>query len=235
MTTRPANELLYDSEAALRLVDTALDELRAEAEGAGAPAAEDGIAGVQRMALVRARQELRGLTTLPHLLVRASHEIGLALDNLRECRGVLERATHEKLPHTKAKLAEVSSATETAATDIMDAIDRSLALVDELDGCGDGNGERAAAIRGTLRDELFGVMGHLQFQDITTQQLNHVAAVLADIERRLAHVTSAFDPAQLPPLSAEDAVGAAHFDPAATTAAAHERQALVDEIFGRRE
>lgn len=213
-TTLHANELLLDSEASLRLVDTVLAEI-------GEPAAPTPAVAVAE-----------GLAALPQVLLRAYGEINNALLALRQSRGVLEATAVEKLHLTNEKLREVSSATEVAATDIMDGIDRAIAMVDELETPADP--ERHAEIRNGLRDELFGVMSHLQFQDITTQQLSHASSTLVEMESRLVQLARMFDPGQLgielPAHVPTTAIGVA-YDPGATTQDADSRQAMADAIF----
>jgi chemotaxis regulatin CheY-phosphate phosphatase CheZ len=227
MSTRSIKELLYDSEAALRLVDTALAELRQN------PTAEPGV-GEAPGCTAAAPQE-GALAALPDMLRRVSCELSGALTSLRQSRGALERAAVERLKHTNDKLREVSSATEVAATDILDAIDRSLALVDAMDECATAEVDRSAELRTKLREELFGVMGCLQFQDIATQQLNYASSVLVDMECRLLQIARILDPnsIQEEPAAVENGTSppAAAFDPAATNADANQRQALADQIF----
>ena len=230
MSTRRANELLYDSEAVLRLVDTALAELRKASGGSAseAPHAERALAGEQAVGADASE-------ALPQILVRVSSEITGVLAGLRQSRDVLERAAVEKLQHTGQKLREVNSVTEVAATDIMDAIDRSLSLVDELDAQEADSSDQSAELRAKLREELFGVMGSLQFQDITTQQLNYASSMLVDMERRLLQIARLLDPAALamgmPPAEDPMQLPAAAFDPGATTGDTESRQALADQIF----
>ena len=44
----------------------------------------------------------------------------------------------------------------------------------------------------SLREELSGLSSHLQFQDVTSQQLVHIAALLDDMRQRLSEVASMF-------------------------------------------
>lgn len=221
-TPKSAAELLYDSQATLRLVDNVLDDLRADAlapEATGSPIPH------------------LGLEEIPGLLMLAYREMNGVLDSLRRSRSTLERTSVQKLQATQAKLHEVTSATETAATDILDGLDRAVALVDQLDEL--GGDEDAALTRAHLRDELFGVMGCMQFQDITTQQLHYASSVLLDLEDRIARLVEIFEPQSLGLSTAEFAPSKpgprarSAFDPGATTADAEARQALADEIFTR--
>lgn len=177
-----------------------------------------------------------GLATLPQSLLRAYSEITGILERLRESRGVLEQAAVDRLTQMNDKLKEVSSATETAATDIMNGLDRSIAMVDELDeiAAQPDAAARGAELRGHVRDELFGVMVHLQFQDITTQQLAYASSIISEMEKRLAQIVGLFDPTNMgeddrPVELASDAP--VTFDPHATTSNATNRQSLADEIF----
>jgi chemotaxis regulatin CheY-phosphate phosphatase CheZ len=129
----------------------------------------------------------------------------------------------------------VSSATELAATRMMDGLERAHALTDSLDRLDtpDRSPEAAvesAAVRARLRDELFSVMGSLQFQDITSQQLGHVSQMLHDIQRRL-HATSSLlsgGRAEAVAISGEQLPT---FSESASTQNSFERQATADAIF----
>ena len=216
MSALHTSDLLLDSEASLRLVDSVLAEIRdpGDPDPVPAPAAATEFAAV------------------PTLLLRAYGETNNALNALRQGRGVIEQTAVEKLHLTNEKLRQVSSATEVAATDIMDGLDRAIALVDDLEATADP--ARLDEIRGSLRDELFGMMGHLQFQDITTQQLSHASSTLVEMEGRLVALARMFDPGQfgisLPAQALATPLGVA-FDPAATTQGAETRQAMADQIF----
>lgn len=220
MMARSARELLFDSEASLRLVDNAIGEFNSGARDlANAETIQFG--------------DIHGLTTLPQTLVRAYSEIRAILERLRVSRGILEQSAMDKLAHMHDKLKEVSSATELAATDILDGLDRSVAMVDELDAIAESPDViRGAEIRGRMRDELFGLMVHLQFQDITTQQLAYASSVILDMEQRLAQLASIFDPSAL---LVDDAFAGAEtagaFDPHASNSDASDRQALADSLF----
>ena len=257
-----ADDLLYDSQATLRLVDTQLEELCGQPGSAAAapavtgmamrqerapappvvelssPAAPPPVAATQGAALQQvsdATLAMPGIVVLPQILERASFEIVSLLRSLRESRMALEHATSSRIQQAHEKLKEVSSATEVAATDILDACDRVQSLVDELESDeAEPQPGRAATIRQTMRDEVFMMMGALQFQDITTQQLNHAASTLADMESRLADIVRLFD-LQTLGIGAEGSapVFASHpdtFAPDATVRNAETRQALADAL-----
>lgn len=219
MTTTRTQAVLYESEAALRLVDHELSNLH---EGHSTP-----LAGTD------------GLGDIALLLDRANTQVISVLTRLREGRAAIEQTAVGKVRMTQDKLREVTTATEDAAINIMDACDRATGLVDELDTIDtDASPDRAksATLRGSLRDELFLMMGALQFQDITAQQLAHASAVLDDMEQRMIEVARLFDPAMALEIPATNDVGqndakALAYDGNATTRNADSRQALADEIF----
>ena len=234
MSHERVTELMYDTASALRLLDAELGELapRKPAE-ASATAAE---------AEARAASE-RVLPLLPALFVRAMGELHAMLASIRSGRESIRSATTERLAHTNEKLDEVSSATANAAIDIMDALDRAVAKVDELEtDAVVADSAKGHLIRSELRDELFAVMNHMQFQDITSQQIMHVQSLLADMEGRLADIASLFDShagvaaASRAPVSAGAARArrdAQLFDPNASLADAETRQALADSLVER--
>lgn len=210
-------ELFYDTETALRLVD---GEVRAMTDAG--PACD--VPGVP----------LSGLAALPLVLGRANREIQVVLANLRDSRAALEAleaATVEKLQQTSEKLREVTSATEVAATDILDALDRAGTTVDALEAADHaGDKARAAELRDALRGEIFAMVGALQFQDITTQQLAYAASVLADMEGRLMLIAKLFDP-DVVVRSVAGAPDPRTYDPGATTRHAERRQAVANDVF----
>jgi len=222
MTSTRAQEVLYESEAALRLVDKELSGMHGVLDDAATP--------------TRAIPML-SLSELPQILEQANTQILSVLLRLRESRLALQSNALETLATTHEKIREVTSATEDAATNIMDACDRAAQMVDELDTIdadASPDREKAGGIRANLRDELFLMMGALQFQDITSQQLSHASAVLVEMENRLLDVAKLFyhNAAHVGfltdgPHSAPDH---ATYDPNATTLNAETRQALADEI-----
>jgi chemotaxis regulatin CheY-phosphate phosphatase CheZ len=242
MSTRQASELLYDSEAALRLVDSAIEDLRDTHDH---DAARSATPSAELRELLDASGSL-GLVGLTTVLTRAYGEIVGTLGKLRESRTVLEKTTVEKLQHMHDKLREVSNATEMAATDILNGLERSVAMVDDMDAKANaGDAQGGADLRNKLRDELFALMGCMQFQDITTQQLSYASSVLVEMETRLAELATILDPATLAggkvgaaaaaASAPAPAAGPATFDPNASVENAAARQAVADEIFAPRQ
>ncbi|HUX34099.1 MAG TPA: hypothetical protein VMV51_09505 [Gemmatimonadaceae bacterium] len=219
MSTKPVGDSLYDSEAALRLVDKALSELRDD--GRTEPGHDAAETRVDQSSPI-------GLIGLSHILARAYAEITSVLTNLRESRALLEDAAVERLQHTSDKLREVSNATEMAATDILNRLEVAVGLVDEIEGVEESRRHEAAT---TLRDELFAMMGAMQFQDITAQQLSYASSVLVEMEERMTQLARIFDPAAFGTVAGTPTAPSGAFDPEASTENAEVRQAVADAIF----
>lgn len=208
-------EVLYDSETMLRLVDSELEELR---DDAGEPSLRGNNIGV-----------------LLAVMQRATSEIAQVLCTLHTSREALQGVTLQEIHDSATKLGEVCTATELAATRMMDGLEHAHALVDRLDEL-DSPGHQgdavieAATIRAKIRDELFSVMGSLQFQDITSQQLGHVSQMLRDIERRLQAISSLLSGggADASIISSEQLPT---FSESASTQNSFERQATADALF----
>jgi chemotaxis regulatin CheY-phosphate phosphatase CheZ len=191
---------------------------------------------------------------LPLMLDRAHQAVADALAGLQASRVALQNAQRSavgRLHQTHEQLREVTSTTEGAASEILDALDRAQGLLDELDAAAavpaPATDAEAAALatrggtaRGALRDELFGMMHALQFQDITTQQISYTSGVLTDLEDRLLAIVEMFDGVTpstreaTSGASTREERGASHqqlYAPDATMNDAASRQQIADAIF----
>ena len=178
---RPPQELLYDSEASLRLVDNAIEELSDTDATTESNAAEL----VQQM-----MAQPGGFAALSHALLQAYTDTAVLVARLGEDAGVLDTSGMDKLQQMHGRLNEVSSVTETATTDILDGLSRAVVLVERLDAVSSLPDKQRHEMAASLREELSGLSNHLQFQDITSQQLLHVASLLADMRARLSRATA---------------------------------------------
>jgi hypothetical protein len=214
---RPPDELLYDSEASLRLVDHAIEELN----DAGVELDDE-----KRGFLEHVVAQPGGLNELSRTLLRAYAETVGVVQRIRQSCGMLDKEGLDRLEQMRGRLREISNATETATTDILDTVTRAIAMVERLDGSNAADRDKLVT---SLKEELNGVSQHLQFQDITAQQLGHLASLIADMRHRITHVVTMF--AQ-PDAAPEPAGGV--YDPNASTAPSAEGQAVADEIFAVR-
>ena len=161
--------------------------------------------------------------------VETVEEIGRLHRRLAQSREVLYKIADENLPHTNERLNVVTATTEAAATNLLDGLEAAIAMVDDLQ-----DSEEPAArqkLSDDLRNQLFDLIGHLQFQDIITQQLAYASSVIAEAEARLGTLARNFGVAVDGDDPAEDATGPNTFDPGATMLDQGGRQALADELF----
>lgn len=220
---RPPQELLYDSEASLRLVDHAIEEL--SASGAELDREARGF-------LEHVMSQPGGFAELSRTLLRAYAEtVGIVI-RMRESSGMLDGAGIEKLEQMHGRLEEVSEATETATTGILDGMARAIALTEKFDDIASLSEAERKQMTASLREELSGVVNHLQFQDITSQQLRHIANLLADMRQRISQVVAIFAPAGS--FQKTGASTPVPIDPAVTELIGGDLQAVADEIFAIR-
>jgi len=181
------------------------------------------------------------LAALPQVLLKAYSEITGALGGIRLSRETIQVHAVDRIRHTKGKLAEVSSATETATTELLNGLDRALGHIDNLEQAAGTNAgpllEDGRTLHQALRDEVNGLFNVLQFQDITSQQLSSVYDLLADVEARLTAVSELFDPsvadeAPLAVLQGSDPTeDPKTYDHEASTKGADLRQSLADAVL----
>jgi hypothetical protein len=218
---RPPDELLYDSEASLRLVDHAIEEL----SESGAQLDHDARGFLEHVA-----NQPGGFAELSRTLLRAYAETVGIVQRIRESCGMVDddAAGADKLQQMHGRLRDVSAATENATTGILDGVARATALVETLDAASEA--ERTQTIA-ALKEELGSLTNHLQFQDITAQQLNHIASLLSDMRRRIAQIVVIFSPPAARGYVKDMPENHGAFDPNASVVATPGGQAAVDEIF----
>lgn len=220
-------DVLHATDTALRLVNQALGDLGTADSLAkiAAPMAEKGAHGSG------------SLLSLASTLLRAYGEVASLLDRIKQSRGIIQEAQDAQLEQMNQKLSAVTSATELAASGMLDGLDRAIAVVTELETeAGESQDMVRHARYSALREELYGVMTYIQFQDITSQQLGYAAAVINDTERRLEQLSDIFAPFAADVTAVSGTVPASapkHFDPNAV-ADKTDSQAFADSLFGAR-
>jgi hypothetical protein len=162
---------------------------------------------------------------------RLSEELSRVLNAIRVTRETIQTYSTERLRDTHARLHEVSSTSESAAMEMLNGLDRTLAMIDDLERSagGSSSSETYAALRAEVNQQY----GHLQFQDIIAQQLNGVAGVLIEVEQRVQTIAGLFDDILGGQVSAGTGVvlDPHSYNPDATMRGAGDRQAMIDEAF----
>ena len=168
MNPRIAEQLLYESEATLRLVDTLLDELQVREPRLRLLQIEDGTD-------FDPDPSLDDLSELPERLADAATQARSMLDALAQSRAVLERTSLHRFKDLSDETREAPTAIE-----VREGLERALLLVDRLDAESAGSG-----VRDLLRDEILEMLEGVRAQEITEQQLNFASSVLRDTEIQL--------------------------------------------------
>ena len=203
---RPPEQLLYDSEASLRLVNQAIEEL--DASGAELDVDSHGF-------LVHVMAQPGGFAELSRTLLRAYAETFTIVQRIRgHCD--LADSDADRLQQMHGRLREVSTATENASNGILDSVNRAIALVERLDNASDADRRQLIA---QIKDELNGVPTHLQFQDIAAQQLGSIATLLSEMRKRIAQIAGSFAGSFAAPQGASAKVDHDPFDRNATEVA----------------
>lgn len=177
---------------------------------------------------VEALRRQPNLQALPRVLLRLHSDLAQALQSIRSTRETIQSYSLDRLRDSHVRLSEVSSTTETATMEMLNGLDRTLAMIDRLE-CANCEAH-PKAMSEPLRNEVNQLYGHLQFQDIITQQLRGVGALLVEVEERVDAVARLFDDA----LGGEMAAGptaapdSRTYDPDASMRDASERQAVID-------
>jgi chemotaxis regulatin CheY-phosphate phosphatase CheZ len=177
------------------------------------------------------------LGRLPTAILRAHGEINYILEGIRSTRSALQVRAVERIRDTHNRLIDVTSTTENATIELMNGLDRTIELVNSLEQQAAGNGSSDGYQ--LLRDQVSALYNHLQFQDITTQQLQGVTHSLTDLEQRVGALSAIFDQGMVaePPGSAlrqtleADSSSQLAFNPDATMKRTVADQSMVDETF----
>ncbi len=111
------------------------------------------------------------------------------------------------IPKASENLGKVTSATEMAATEVMDIVDNVIERlnkmsenIDSIDEnlpaeAADTVKEKTALIREEIdgsQDDLFSIMNALQFQDITTQQINGINETIENVHIKITELLNGF-------------------------------------------
>lgn len=140
----------------------------------------------------RIQREIEELTT----------SVSGLIENFHRLQGPLVES-REKVPQATNQLDKISQQTEAATHHMLDIIEAitqreeqvvaGLSQISEMAEAGNTTGVATLAL--SLRDQAnttlndaFTIMDALQFQDITSQQMNHAASLLEDIEAKLQNI-----------------------------------------------
>jgi hypothetical protein len=161
-------ERLYDFEATLRLVDTALEELQIRAVDLKGDEHRSAPMGSRR------REPAEQSTSL-----RVFREVQEGLHSLRHGRAVLERTSEPSRSQGPVSTGEA-----------LTGLDRALNLVTGLEPVGTSGNQAFESVR----EEIRSAMECLRMRDVTEQQLVYAASILLELDERLVQLADMLDP-----------------------------------------
>lgn len=214
--------LAAELDQTMALVDELVREIRAGA----LPSRSNG----RLLALAGLLERRPDLTALPGLILEAYAQVADALGGIQRSREAIAHYSFGRFSLGHARLSEVTQATESATLELLNGLDRSLALVDAIAAFVPDQAAQEPVER--LRHEVNELYGHLQFQDITAQQLAGMATRLEEIEARVRTALCLFECGST--ATAPVSSTALSFNPEATFEAVESRQAIIDAEFARR-
>ena len=164
------------------------------------------------------------------------------IENFQRLRNPLMES-HEKVPQATNQLDKISQQTEAAAHRMLDTaeaitnreqdiINGINQLLTQSPGPDEGN----AILRGLLDkantnlNDAYAIMDALQFQDITSQQMDHAASLLEEIEGKLQNILTIvgyFDTQDVQPLKRKIRA----YDPHADMTDKKADQEAIDSLF----
>ncbi|MBL8027683.1 MAG: protein phosphatase CheZ [Fibrobacteres bacterium] len=166
------------------------------------------------------------------------------IDTVTAIRGHVDSSIAH-IPGAANRLDKITGETESAThhlIDIVDALsDNDAAISKKLDELNKVAVKSADPALSSLADDLFSLFGKsrdehsrilelLQFQDLTSQQINYVGMLLNKIETELLTISKAFDSDKGAVTSGDKGIAA---DPNATFIAGGANQSDVDDIIGQ--
>ncbi len=135
-----------------------------------------------------------------------SESMNQIVHNFKNLRSPLAES-HEKVPIAARQLDKVTEQTEAATNQMLDVVEqiteREGEVISGLQTIKSKSGDKGEAEIEELTDSLiekvntnlndaYTIMDALQFQDITSQQVNHAVSLLEDLEAKLQKIVTAF-------------------------------------------
>lgn len=108
-------------------------------------------------------------------------------------------STSGKLPEAAQNLGKVTEATEMATTEIMDLVEKVMNNLKEISDM-KGSSKVVKTTISECNDDLFSILNALQFQDITSQQIESIKAIIASVNNDLIRLVSEFRTLKVAPI-----------------------------------
>ncbi len=155
--------------------------------------------------------------------------------------------SHQKMPQATTQLDKITEQTEAAAHRMLDMVEKIIqreqeiieGLADIKGLAGGKKGEKMTSLiadieqkANTNLNDTYTIVDALQFQDITSQQMNHAAALLEEIGEKLQHILGMVGAEETE--TKELATKCRAFDPHADLFDRRTEQSDIDSLFAKR-
>ena len=188
-------------------------------------------------------------TRIQKVILELDSSINDIVQKFKELRNPLAE-THEKVPKATVQLDKISEQTEAATHQMLDKVEqitqREEEVIQGLTELKDWAVKNQTADAGDMVDKLiekanttvsdaYTIMNALQFQDITSQQMNYAAFLLEEVEGKLTQIVGVLHGEQdvsEPPISKKDKKTRV-FDPHADMSDKKTDQSEVDSLISR--
>ncbi len=186
-------------------------------------------------------------TRLQREIGELSSSINSLIDSFRKLKAPLVES-HQKVPQATSQLDKISEQTEAAAHRMLDMIEKITQREEEvIRGLGEvralvGSQQNSQVVSlvtnieekaNTNLNDTYTIMDALQFQDITSQQMNHAAALLEEIETKLQHILSVVGADTAPDADRPSIKRTRAYDPHADLSDKRTQQADIDSLFSQ--
>jgi len=184
------------------------------------------------------------LTKKANLTYQLVHNV---IDSIHSSRKELKQSVDGLLKQTGNQLHKITSTTQDATNKILDEADKLnsdqeiiISKLDELScqcDMAENNNKIIAEIKDMVysnQESTFNIMGHLQFQDITAQQISGAYSLLSDTEKTLLYVSNLmkeFDFGENDPDILLPSIDKNAFNAGATFKDKTDIQGLIDDLF----
>jgi len=188
-------------------------------------------------------------TRIQKEILELASSINDVVQKFKELKNPLAES-HEKVPRATEQLDVINEQTQAATHQMLDKVEqisqREEELIQGLANIKDLTAKNQLADVGSLVDTLiekanatvndvFTIMDALQFQDITSQQMNHAASLLEEVEGKLNRIVGVLhgeQDASEPPISKKDKKTRV-FDPHANMFDKKTDQSEIDSLISR--
>ena len=187
--------------------------------------------------------------TIKKEIFEIATNIGEIVNNYKKLKSPLMES-QEKVPRATDHLDKINEQTEAAAQRMLDTVEKITQREEELiqglnlirdDVTGNNVKKIKKIIDGLIKkatensNDTFAIMDALQFQDITSQQLNYAVHMLEDLQTKIGNIVTVMNGEDVPVEKDNNHINTATvYDPNADMFTKKTEQTDIDDIFAKK-